>query len=294
MIGYMGNDLYDLVNKYPPGKMMALPLAIAIIGLLIIGANYMIFGVPVNLGIDFAGGTAVTAITDDTPEEIESYFADYPLVSVGEGMNRGTYIRFGPMDDEQFRSLSQAIQQRYPDARVDQIGETFGQTLQHQALLALLFSFIGMSIVVFIAFRTMIPSLAVVFAALTNIVITAAIMDLIGITLTLGTTAALLMLIGYSVDSDILLTTRVLKRQGKLEDKLRNAFRTGFIMTTTTLSAIVALLVVSWFGQIEIIFQIAAVLLIGLVVDLMNTWMFNAGLLKWYVQSGRASRGVQR
>ncbi len=225
----------------------------------------MMFGVPVNLGIDFAGGTAVTTTTDDTVAEIESYFAEYPLISVGEGLNRGTYIRFGPMDDDQFRALTRDINARYPDAKVDQIGETFGQTLQQQALLALLFSFIGMSIIVFIAFRTIVPSIAVVFAAFTDILITAAIMDLLNIPLTLGTTAALLMLIGYSVDSDILLTTRILKRQGKLEDKLRNAFRTGFIMTTTTLSAVIALLVVAWIGQIEIIFQIATVLVIGLI-----------------------------
>jgi len=287
----MGFDLYDLVNKYPSSQMMAIPLAIFAIALLVIGGNYMMTGVPVNLGIDFAGGTAVTVLTDDSTEELEAYFAAYPLISIGEGLNRGNYIRFGPMDDEQFRSLSRDIAARYPDAKVDQIGESFGQTLQQQALIALLFSFIGMSIVVFIAFRSVIPSVAVVFAGLADILVTAAIMDIIGLPLSLGTTAALLMLIGYSVDSDILLTTRVLKRQGKLEDKLKNAFRTGFIMTTTTLSAVTALLVVSWIGQIEIIMQIATVLLIGLLVDLIITWMFNAGLLKWYVQSGRA-KGV--
>ncbi|GAA5262485.1 protein translocase subunit SecF [Methanocalculus sp.] len=290
----MAFDLYDLVNKYPPKQMMAVPLVITLIGLIIIGANFMISGVPINLGIDFAGGTAVTVMSDDTPEQLEAYFAAYPLISIGEGLNRGNYLRFGPMSDEQFRSLSQDIATRYPDAKVDQIGESFGETLQQQALIALLFSFIGMAVIVFIAFRTVIPSIAVVFAAFTDILITAAIMDVIGLPLSLGTTAALLMLIGYSVDSDILLTTRILKRQGKLEEKLKNAFRTGFIMTTTTLSAVLALLVVSWIGGIEIIMQIAAVLLIGLLVDLMNTWMFNAGILKWYVQSGKAAKGVKR
>ncbi|MCQ1537585.1 protein translocase subunit SecF [Methanocalculus taiwanensis] len=290
----MAFDLYDLVNKYPPQQMMAIPLAIFVIGLMIIGVNFMFTGAPVSLGIDFAGGTAVTIITDDTPEQLESYFASYPLISIGEGLNRGNYLRFGPMSDDQFRLLSQDIGARYPDAKVDQIGESFGETLQQQALFALLISFIGMSVIVFIAFRTVIPSIAVVFAAFADILITAAIMDIIGLPLSLGTTAALLMLIGYSVDSDILLTTRILKRQGKLEDKLSNAFRTGFIMTTTTLSAVLALLIVSWIGGIEIILQIATVLLIGLIVDLINTWMFNAGLLKWYVQSGRAAKEVRR
>jgi preprotein translocase subunit SecF len=41
--------------------------------------------------------------------------------------------------------------------------------------------------------------------------------------------------------------------------------------------------VVSWIGQIDIIRDISIVLLIGLGIDLMNTWLLNAGILKWYV-----------
>ena len=44
---------------------------------------------------------------------------------------------------------------------------------------------------------------------------TAAVMTVLGIELTLPTTAALLMLIGYSVDSDILLTMRGTQAPGK-------------------------------------------------------------------------------
>jgi preprotein translocase subunit SecF len=43
---------------------------------------------------------------------------------------------------------------------------------------------------------------------------------------------------------------------------------------------------VSWFGQVQIIMEISAVLLIGLVADVLNTWLTNAGILKWYVQKG--------
>jgi preprotein translocase subunit SecF len=86
------------------------------------------------------------------------------------------------------------------------------------------------------------------------------------------------------VDSDILLTMRVLKRQGKLEDKLAGAFHTGIIMTTTTLAAILSLWIVSGLGQIEVIRNMAEVLLIGLVLDIVNTWITNATILKWYAE----------
>src|SRR5512136_2707891 len=162
------------------------------------------------------------------------------------------------MDDTEFRSLSALIYQKFPDAKVDQIGETFGKTLQSQAVLAILFSFIGMAIVVFISFRTLVPSAAVVLSAFADMAMTAAAMNIIGIPLSLGTVAALLMLIGYSVDSDILLTNRVLKRQGKLNDKFTGAFRTGIIMTTTTLAAVSAMFIVAWFGSVLILMEISA------------------------------------
>ena len=102
-----------------------------------------------------------------------------------------------------------------------------------------------MAIVVFIIFRTFVPSIAVVISAFADIAFAAAMMDVFGIVLSLGTVAALLMLIGYSVDTDILLTTRLLKRKGELGDKIKDAMKTGMTMTLTTLAALIALFVVS-------------------------------------------------
>ncbi|HOD85164.1 MAG TPA: protein translocase subunit SecF [Methanoculleus sp.] len=274
------------VNRYSPRQMVALPLVILLLALMVLGYTTLTTGLPVTPGIDFAGGTAVTVFTSESKETIEAVFAGYPLLSVGEGIGGGRYIQFGPMDDAEYQSLVALINERYPDAKIDQIGETFGETLRSQAFLALLFSFIGMTIVVMIAFRNLVPAGAVVLSAFADIAVSAAVMQALGIPLSLGTTAALLMLIGYSVDSDILLTTRLLKRKGKLDEKLAGAFRTGIIMTTTTLAAIAAMWVVATAGQIQIISEIASVLLIGLVVDLMNTWMLNAGILKGYILRG--------
>jgi len=274
------------VNRYSPRQMVALPLVILLLALMVLGYTTLTTGLPVTPGIDFAGGTAVTLFTSESKETIEAVFAGYPLLSVGEGIGGGRYIPFGPMGGGEYQSLVALINERYPDAKIDQIGETFGETLRSQAFLALLFSFIGMTIVVMIAFRNLVPAGAVVLSAFADIAVSAAVMQALGIPLSLGTTAALLMLIGYSVDSDILLTTRLLKRKGKLDEKLAGAFRTGIIMTTTTLAAIAAMWVVATAGQIQIISEIASVLLIGLVVDLMNTWMLNAGILKGYILRG--------
>jgi preprotein translocase subunit SecF len=273
---------YD-VNKYSPTQMVVIPLILLIISLAIVGMTMISTGLPVKPGMDFSGGTAVTIITPDSRETLAAVFTGYPLTDIGEGISGGKFLTFGVMGDAQFQSLTALINSRYPDAQVNQIGESFGKSLQEQAILALIISFIGMSIVVAIAFRTFIPSCAVVLSAFADMVMTAAAMNIIGISLSLGTTAALLMLIGYSVDSDILLTMRVLKRQGKLEEKLSGAFRTGIIMTSTAIAAAASMFVVTYISQVQIIMQMSAVILIGLLFDILNTWLTNAGIIKWYV-----------
>jgi preprotein translocase subunit SecF len=274
------------IEKYSPKQLVIIPLVLLAISVVLLALTMASTGMPITPGIDFSGGTAVTIVTTDTKEQLQSTFAGYPLVDISEGVNNGYFLKFGAMDDTDFRSLSAVIYQKFPDAKVDQIGETFGKTLQSQAVLALVFSFIGMAIVIFLAFRTFVPAVAVVLSAFADMVMTAAAMNIVGIPLSLGTLAALLMLIGYSVDSDILLTNRVLKRQGKLNEKLTGAFRTGIIMTSTTLAAALAMFVIAWLGSVLILMEISAVLLIGLVFDVMNTWMTNVGILKWYVLKG--------
>lgn len=279
---------YD-INKYNPKKMMAVPASLFAVAAVIVIITFIMTGMPVTPGIDFAGGTAVTIYTDDSKEELEAYFEGYDLKSIDEGISGGYYLKFGPMSNEEMMAFNDYILEGYPDAGIDQIGANFGATLQAQAFLALLFAFLGMAVVVFIAFRKILPALTVVFAGVADITITAACMNIFGIELSLATTAALLMLIGYSVDSNILLTTKVLKRQGNLEEKMEGAFHTGLIMTSTTFCAILAMFIVSLIGNVPTLYTISAVLLIGLICDLIFTWGFNAGMLKLYI-----SKGVRR
>ena len=273
---------YD-INRYDPKKMMAVPAALFAVAAIIVVITFILTGLPVTPGIDFAGGTAVTLQTDDSKEEIEAYFAGYDLQSIEEGISGSYYLKFGPMSNEEMMEFNDYILAGYPDAGIDQIGANFGETLQSQAYLALLFAFLGMAVVVFIAFRKLLPALTVVFAGIADITITAAVMNLFGIELSLATTAALLMLIGHSGDSYILLTTKVLKRQGKLEEKMEGAFHTGFVMTSTTFCAILAMFFVSLIGNVPTLYSIAAVLLIGLICDLIFTWGFNAGMIRLYI-----------
>jgi preprotein translocase subunit SecF len=286
----MGFVTYD-VNRYTRRLMVVLPAILLIISLIVLGYSMATTGMPVKPGMDFSGGTAITIYTEDSPDILKTILSEYPIITIESGINNGKFLKFGLMDEATFDSLTSILDERYPDAwQLAQIDATFGQTLQQLAIYALIFSFIGMTIVVFIAFRSFVPAGAVILSAFADIAMTAAVMAIIGIELSLPTFAALLMLIGYSVDSDILLTMRVLKRQGKLDEKLGGAFRTGIIMTTTTLAAVAAMGIVAYLGNVPVIPAIASVLFIGLIFDMMNTWLTNAGIIKWYVEKQEAGQ----
>ena len=146
----------------------------------------------------------------------------------------------------------------------------------------LVLAFIFMGFVVFLYFRTIIPSLAVILAAFSDIIVTLAIINLLGIKVSTAGIAAFLMLIGYSVDTDILLTTRMLKRkEGSLNERIMEAMKTGLTMTITTLTVVTLTLI---FSQSNTIQQIMLILFIGLFVDIINTWIQNVGILRWYLE----------
>jgi preprotein translocase subunit SecF len=97
------------------------------------------------------------------------------------------------------------------------------------------------------------------------------------------------MLIGYSIDTDIMLTSRTLKdRRGEMMEQFEDAISTGLAMTGTTLAALSAVYIVSTtITQIPIWANISSVLIIGLLADMPSTWLTNTGILRWYVESGR-------
>ena len=133
-------------------------------------------------------------------------------------------------------------------------------------------------------FKYSIPSFAVMFCAFADIIMTLAAVDLLGMRIAGAGIVAFLMLIGYSVDTDILLTTRVLKRKDtSVNHEIFGAFKTGMTMTLTAIAAIaVALAFVHHFGTV--LNQMFIILLIGLGFDIFNTWVTNTSLIKWFIE----------
>lgn len=191
--------------------------------------------------------------------------------NINEGMQRLISERFGLGENV-------AFQRR-------EVSPTLGAAFWATAFNVAVASGVLIILVIFLFFRKIIPSFAVIAAAIFDVSGALALMAVFGIPLSLSSIPALLMLVGYSVDTDIMLTTRVLQRKEKTPaGRAADSMATGLTMTGTTIAALVSMLVIAYTAQIFVIFEIAAVILFGLLADLVSTWLMNAEILLWYVE----------
>jgi preprotein translocase subunit SecF len=271
-------------TKYTNRQLAAIPLAVLGVSLLILAGWYVMNGVPVSLGIVFTGGTEVQIVASDSPSEIESNL-DFAVDSVQpvRGSDRYIVTTQSTNTDQIEQSIDSA---GYEEISKSETAASFGADSVQLALMGVAVAFVGMSLIVFVLFRTFVPSIAVVISAFSDIVIPVALMNVFGIKLSLGTVAALLMLIGYSVDSDILLNNHILRRRGGFYESTYRAMRTGVTMTLTSIAAMAVMTITAFLLGIPLLPEIGIILVFGLTADLMNTYLLNLSLLRWYKYEG--------
>lgn len=275
-------------SKYSNRQLVAVPLAVLLAALLVIGGTFALTGVPVEPGVAFTGGTELRVSVGDTDQprqDIQQAFSAQPT-GIQEVAGDDTYIVTFPKGVSPNQLESQANEAGFEVRSVEATSASFGSTAQTQALIGVFVAFVGMSLLVFALFRSFVPSIAVVLSAFSDIVIPVALMNLFGIELTLGSVAALLMIIGYSVDSDILLNNHVLRRSGGFYESTYRAMETGITMTITSIAAMAVMTIVATIFGIGLLSSIGLILVFGLTADLMNTYMLNVTLLRWYKFEG--------
>ena len=289
-------DVYT--NKWK--ALMLIPFIILLLSFGVLGYSYITKGEFIGKGVSIKGGTSITILSttlnsDDMKKTIETEFPKASIeartLSSGGGQI-GVIVEASDVDSD---TLQQFLQAKYSlnkgDYTVEVTGSSLGASFYSQMILAIIAAFILMGLVVYFYFRTLAPSAAIILAAFSDMITTLAVINLMGIKLTAAGIAAFLMLIGYSVDTDILLTARVLKRkEGTVDEKVFSAIKTG---TTMTFAAIAATGISLILAQSDVIKQIMLILVLGLIADLIYTWIQNVGLLKWYLEK-KEKKGVSK
>ena len=275
-------------TQYSNRQLVAVPLVVLAVALGMLAVTFAMTGSPVALGNDFTGGSELTVQSSEpiSEQQATDVFGD-SVVSVQQVSGQDQYII--TFDDSAEISELTTRAEQADGITVLQSGTTspvFGAENQRLAVIGVGVAFLGMSLLAFALFRSFVPSIAIVVSAFSDIVVPVAIMNLVGIELSLGTVAALLMLIGYSVDSDILLNNHVLRRSGGFYESTYRAMRTGVTMTLTSIAAMTVMATAATLFGIELMASIGIVLVLGLAADLMNTYMLNVTLLRWYKYEG--------
>jgi preprotein translocase subunit SecF len=283
--------VYD--TKYK--ELMIFTMLILLVAIGYIGFHYYQTGDFLYRGVSLKGGTTLTL--PDVPNVdvaslqagLSSKFPDLEISTrtlTEAGVQKGIILDTAAKEKKDLDDIISALREKgikTDNISVETVGSSLGKDFFKQAMLSLLFSFLLMAIVVFITFRDIIPSFFVVLAAFSTIVCSWAVVLAMGTNLSTAGVAAFIMLILYSVDTDILLTTRVLKnKEGSLLERTLDAMATGMTMS---LSALAVTLVGFFLSQSDVIKQIMMILSIGLVFDILNTWIQNAGILRWHMEN---------
>lgn len=271
-----------IMNSYK--TLIIVPFIIAIISLSFIAFNGL------DQGIDLKGGSQAELQLNSqlSSTELENQIGsalNTPDVNVISNNNNKVTVNLGTSVNS--TAFTNALDGKATVISYNAIGPVLSEEAMNQVYLAMIFAFLFMAITVFIIFREFVPSCGVILAALFDIIIAVGGMSLFKIPLSIASVGALLMLIGYSVDTDILLTTRLLKRkEGTVVSRAQEAMKTGLTMSIAAIASMIVLYVITvcLIPEATTLSEISAVLIIGLCGDIITTWLMNLGILRLYIE----------
>lgn len=276
-------------------KLFIIPIILVLVAILILFLNYQQTGDIIDRDVTLKGGLVITIDTGIEVNNLEEQILkELPnsdvevrqLKEFASSTQIGLIIEASDVTEEEMKPVLEKILglslEGGDNYSVEEAKSSLGEAFYQQMVVAILLALLFMAIVVLITFRTFVPSIAVVFAAFADMTITLAILSLFHVKLSTAGIAAILLLLGYSIDTDILMTTRVLKRkEGSVFDRILGSAKTGLTMTATTIVALGAGYFVS---QSLMLKQMFMIIIIGLIVDVLMTYLMNAGLLVWYAK----------
>lgn len=274
-------------------RLLTIPIAMLLFTVIVLYSNYARTGDLFSKDVSLSGGMSITfnvgeiVSIDKVTMDLENMFPQSSLnireLDIG-GMTSGIIIEDSNPQDE--KSIVTYMKNNYPtltedDINVETMGTTLGNSFFKEMFLALFFAFICMGLVFFYYFKALIPTLAALASAFSDIFITLGIIVFIGMRLTSGGIAAFLMLIGYSIDTSILLSTKTLKGDRKhLDTSIEDAMKTALTMSAAGLAAMGISFLLTNNITLK---QIMLILVIGLIIDIITTWLINCTLLKMYI-----------
>ncbi|MDT2045347.1 protein translocase subunit SecDF [Priestia aryabhattai] len=285
-------DRFDFVKNRK--RFFAFSSALVIAGIVAV----LVF--KLNLGIDFASGTRVEVASDKalTQEQVEKDMSSIGLDSddviiTGDDKKTGVASFVGVLSQKEIADLKDYFGEKYgSEPNVSTVSPTVGKELARNAMIAVLIASIG--IIIYVGFRfELYMGLAAIVALLHDAFFIIAFFSLTRLEVDLTFIAAILTIVGYSINDTIVTFDRIRENMKKFKSKtfedlkfivnlsLRETLTRSLNTIITVTLAVVALLL---FGSDSILnFSIA--LLIGLIAGTYSSIFIAAQL--WLVWKGK-------
>jgi preprotein translocase subunit SecF len=259
-------------------------IAVAISVVLVLVALGLLFARGLNFGIDFTGGTLVevgypeAVELDPIREQLEANGFERATVQYF-GTSRDVLIRLPPRADdpeqsalsnEVLRALSSGGPSGVELRRVEFVGPAVGEELREQGGLAMIYALFGILIYIAVRFEWRF-AVGAVLALVHDVVLTLGFFALTQIEFDLAVLAAVLAVIGYSLNDTIVVydrireNFRVLRKEGT-EFVMNNAVNKTLARTIVTSMTTLLVLVALFFLGGAALNSFALALIVGIVV----------------------------
>jgi preprotein translocase subunit SecF len=281
--------------------------AIALSWIIIIAGAVMFMTKGIPLGIEFAGGTAVI-VQFEQPTSVQQVRGaldkSFPgggenviVQSFGDPATRQVMIRVPHVGAEQGTSLSQTKQQvvdalnkggvgAFKENGTQIVGPAVGQELRSKALLATVFSLLG--ILAYLAFRFQLSfGVGAVVATIHDLLITMAFLVFFRYDMSLNVIAAILTMTGFSTNDTIVIFDRIRENlRGMRRDSLHHVINVAINQTLgrtviTSGTALLTALALFFFGG-EVLHGFAFTMVVGIITGTYSSVFIAAATVSFW------------
>ncbi|EAB5281057.1 protein translocase subunit SecF [Campylobacter upsaliensis] len=272
--------------------------AISLSLILFFGSIFLLFERGLQFGIDFSGGTLVQLRYENAApipqiREILSQSGQFQNLSVTEfGSAEEITIRFlgsnENLGDDTGAYISSLLKDtgKFELRRVDVVGPKVGDELRNKGLMAIVISLVA--ILIYIAFRFEWRfAIAAIISEIHDVVITLGAICLFKIDVNLDTLAAILTVLGYSLNDTIIIFDRIrdgikTSKKNELAPIINESVSATLSRTILTSGLTIATVVILYFFGGSMIEGFSLALLVGLVAGTLSSIFVASPTLMWF------------
>lgn len=257
--------------------------ALILSGGLVLASFAVVFVKGINWGLDFTGGTVIEVGYQQTadlskvrealgergyPDAIVQYFGSSQDVAIRIAPREG--VEQQQITADIMAALALTSEGKVEMRRTEFVGPSVGDELKEQGGLAMLAALMGILLYVGLRFEWRLSSGAVLALA-HDVILTIGLFSLLQLEFDLTVLAAILALIGYSINDTIVVFDRIREsfrklREGSVEDTVNDAVTSTLNRTVVTSLTTMIVLVVLFFMGGALIHNFALALLFGIAV----------------------------